>query len=66
MSVSPDILVSSTYSKVMGVGWVHKDGVQSHLLIPLLHHHQFTADTQDTPERVTWRISTKANQRQKQ
>lgn len=41
MFVSPDILVSTTHSKVVCVGWIHENGVQPHLLFTLLHHHQF-------------------------
>lgn len=41
MFVSPDILVSTTHSKLVRVGWVHENGIQPNLLFTLLHHHQF-------------------------
>lgn len=38
---SPDKLVSASHSELVGVGWVHVDGVQTHFLLLFLCHNQF-------------------------
>ena len=38
---SPDKLISASHSKLVGVGWVHVDGVQTHFLLLFLCHNQF-------------------------
>lgn len=42
-SFIPHVLIPTADSKVLRLGWVDKDGVQSHLFVPFLDNHQFAA-----------------------